>query len=100
LAVKAIIPSLPQAPREPRSAGVDAAFPLDEQIEGLRIQLVGRCVPHHPRPFTSAPFVGLRRVGGAPNDGGEWVFPILDRCKRSAISVCWPLPFNLNESTD
>src|ERR1700683_5612799 len=34
-----------------------------------------------PAPLAPGPFVGLARVGGAPNDGGKRVFPIrhLDR---------------------
>ena len=84
----------PQAPREPSSALVDAALALDELIQRLGIRLVRRCVPHDPRPLAPSSFVGLGRVGGAPNDRGERVFPIRHfqplQAQRPASSVDFP----------
>jgi hypothetical protein len=63
-----------QTPRKSSSAGVDATFATDELIQGLRIRLVGRGVPHRSAPFAPRPLVGFDRVGGTPDDGGERVF--------------------------
>src|SRR6516165_403073 len=63
-------------PRKPGNAFVDTALPANELIQWLRIRLVRRGVTHHSAPLAPRPFVGLGRVGGGPNDGGERVFPI------------------------
>jgi hypothetical protein len=62
-------PLAPRASSKPSSTFVDPALPANEVIQGLRIRLVRRRVPHHPRPLAPRPFVRLRRVGGAPDDG-------------------------------
>jgi putative tryptophan/tyrosine transport system substrate-binding protein len=67
---------LSQPPREPGSAGVDAALLLDEPVQRLGIKLVHRRVPQNPDPLAPSPFVGLGRVGGAPDDGRERFLPI------------------------
>jgi hypothetical protein len=66
----------PQAPRGPSGACVDAALPLNELIQGLGIRFVDGRVPQHARPLAPGPFVGFGRVGGAPNDGAEWILPM------------------------
>jgi len=58
----------PQTPRKPSSIGVDAAFPFDEPVQRLGIQLVLGSVTHHARPLAPSPFVGLDGVRGASND--------------------------------
>ncbi len=68
----------PHSPKEPSRAGVDPALPRDELLQWLGIRLVGRGVLHQPGPFAPGSLVGLGRVGRAPDDGGEWVFPIRD----------------------
>ena len=50
----------PRPPAEPRSALVDPTFGPDLLVQRLGIGLV------------------RRRVGGAPDDGGEWIFPTGD----------------------
>ena len=57
--------------RKTSRAVVDAAPPLDEPIQWLGICLVLCRVTHHTRPFAACSFVGLRRVGRAPDDRGE-----------------------------
>jgi hypothetical protein len=41
------LPTSPQAPRKPGSAGVDAPLSPNELLQWLRIRLVRRRVPHH-----------------------------------------------------
>src|SRR5580700_11186942 len=66
----------PQPPREPSGARVDAALALDELGQALGIRLVRCRIPQSPAPLAPGPLVSLGRVGGAPNDGAERVFPI------------------------
>jgi hypothetical protein len=66
----------PHPPREPSSASVDATLALDELIQRLRVRLVDSRVPQNPAPLAASPFVSLGRVGSAPNDSGERIFPI------------------------
>jgi hypothetical protein len=92
----------PQTPREPRSTGVDASLPLDEPIQRLRIRLARRRVPHHPAPLAPRPFVGLRSVGRASNDGGERIFPaghIQAAQPNGALSSRDALPFGRHQVT-
>jgi hypothetical protein len=84
------LPTSPQAPRKPGSAGVDAPLSPNELLQWLRIRLVRRRVPHHLRPLAPRPFVGLGRVGGAPNDGGEGV--LLQSALRRRLSDRRPPP--------
>jgi hypothetical protein len=58
------------------SAGIDAALPLNELIQRLRIRLVRRSIPHDPAPLAPRSFVGLGWIGGATDDGRERVLPI------------------------
>jgi hypothetical protein len=67
----------PKRPGEPCCALVDAALSAYELIERHGIGLVRRGVPHDAGPLASGPFVSLGRVSGAPDDCGEWTFPIL-----------------------
>jgi hypothetical protein len=52
---------------------------------------VRRSVPHDPRPLAPGSLVGLGWVGGAPDGGGERIFPIRQRqplqVQRPANSV-------------
>jgi hypothetical protein len=66
----------PQTPRKPSSTGIDTTLPTNELIQWLGIRFVGRRVTHEPRPLAPCPFVSLREVGGASNDGGKRVFPL------------------------
>ena len=68
--------TLPRMPRKPSRAGVDAPLPLDELVQRLGIQFVLVSVAHDARPLAPGPFVDLDRVGSAPNDGSERIFPI------------------------
>jgi hypothetical protein len=52
--------------QKPGGALVYAANAPDELIESLGSQLVRRRVPQSPAPLAPGSFVGLRRVGGAP----------------------------------
>jgi hypothetical protein len=45
-------------------------------IQRLGIRLVHCGVPQNPAPLAPGPLVSLCRVGGAPNDRGERVFPL------------------------
>jgi hypothetical protein len=49
---------------------------MDELLQGFGTRLVRRHVPHDAAPLAPCSFVGIGRVGGAPNDRGEPVFPI------------------------
>jgi hypothetical protein len=77
-------------PGEARSARANATLALDEPIQRLGIR---RRVTHDPAPFGPRPFVSLGRVGGAPDDGGERVFPIRHfqplqaQCPASPVEV-------------
>jgi len=68
----------PHAPAETTGARVDAALAADELDQMLGIRLVRRRVPHNPAPFAPGSFVGFRRVGSAPYDGGEDVLALGD----------------------
>jgi hypothetical protein len=59
-----------------RGACIDAAFALDEPVKWLGLVLDRGRVPHNPRPFASGSHVHSSRVGGAPDDGSERVFPL------------------------
>ena len=58
------------------SARIDTALALDELVEGLQVRLVCRHVAQGPAPLAPGSFVSPGRVGGAPNDSAERVFPI------------------------
>jgi hypothetical protein len=45
-----------------KRARIDAALASDELIEGLRIRLVQRRVPHDAASFAPRPFVGYRQI--------------------------------------
>jgi hypothetical protein len=70
--------SSPKTPAIASSTCIDPTLPTYELVQRLRIRLVRRRVPHKAGPFAPGPFVGLRRVRGAPNDGGKGVFPVRD----------------------
>jgi hypothetical protein len=79
ISAKSIAPCNDRKPPEigePRGAGVDAALALDELIERIGIRFVDCRVSHEARPFAPSTLVGFGRVGGAPDDRGERVFPI------------------------
>lgn len=69
-------PISPHPPTERSRAGVDPTLPSDELVQRLRIRLVRRHVPHNAAPLASGAFVRLCRVGSAPKNRGERVFPI------------------------
>jgi hypothetical protein len=50
-------------------------------------------VPHDSAPLAPRSFVGLGRVGGAPDDRGEWAFPIRDLQPLQAQSPASPVDF-------
>jgi hypothetical protein len=59
---------------QPSSTGIDTTLPADELVQRLGIRLVRCRVPHHARPFAPSSLVGLGRIRGASNHGGERVF--------------------------
>jgi hypothetical protein len=65
-----------QTPREPCGARVDATLPANKLVQRLGNRLVDRRVAHHAGPLAAGPLVGLGRVGRAPNNRGERVFPV------------------------
>jgi hypothetical protein len=84
----------PKRPGEPCCALVDAALPHDELVRAFGIRLVHARVSHDAAPLAPGPFVGLGRVRGATNDGGERVFPIRNvqplRAQSPARSLDFP----------
>ncbi len=86
LAVKATVPSLavfatsylaPGAGRTERRT-CDASLVLDEPGQRFGHRLVCRGASHNPRPLAPCSPVALGRIGGAPEDRGEGIFPIRD----------------------
>jgi hypothetical protein len=75
-----------------RSASVDAAFALDEPLQWLSLVLDRGAIPHNPRPFASGSHVHSSRVGGAPDDRGERIFPL--GYNQQSGSQCPTSPFH------
>jgi hypothetical protein len=78
---------------ESGSTGIDSTPALDEPVQRLRVRLVTHSVPHHAAPFAPRSFVRLGRVGRAPDDGGERVFPLRDRQPLQAQSPASSVDF-------
>jgi hypothetical protein len=64
------------APRKTGSTFIDPTLPPDELIQRLRIRFVHRRVQHHAGPLAPSTLVGFCWIRGAPDNGGERVFPL------------------------